>query len=75
MLSVRNHNALSDKPMDIGNCLIYRESVERHTHTVNQLGCSLLYSKGDDEKMKQSSHQSYLITWPAEMLSLATAAK
>lgn len=52
MLSVRNHNAPSDKPMDTGNCLIYRESVEQDMRAVNQLGRSLLYSKGDDEKMK-----------------------
>lgn len=53
---------LFGKPMDIGNHLIYRELVKQHTDAVNQLGSWLLYSEGDDRKMKQSAHQSCLIT-------------
>lgn len=73
MTSTGNPTALFDKSIDTGNGLIYRELVKQHTHTVNQLGSWLLYSMGDDGKMKQCSHRSYLITCLAEMLSQAAA--
>lgn len=73
MPSARNRNGLFDKAMDTGKCLIYRELVKQHTDAVNQLGSWLLYSEGEDGEMKQSSHQLYLITCLAEMLSRAAA--
>lgn len=74
MPSTRYHNALFHTPIYTGNSLIYRELVKQTSHAVSQLGSQLLYSEVDNLRMKQSSHQSYLITCQDELLS-QTAAK